>query len=308
MQEYVEIPRNKSLRDSRELILNNDKTIASHYSGTAFPSQYLAVGMECYRTDLKAKYRLTKTNPATWEPVLTAAEIAKVKVNNAKAADYADNAGKVSGYYVAKDVPANAVFTDTWRPVEDRLTSTSPINALSALQGKLLNEQKAPKDSPKLTGKPTAPTPPAASNDDQIATTKFARDVVTELIQSGGIGGVNNKLLDTVGYIEYDFGLKIMWGNFLAEKTVYAPNSGTTATAEYRYPIKFKKLIFKMYNDNSTGEKRYGTNGANETGFPPAVYPVSIGLEAMTVTIRCGNGWNRNITAKLNVNGIFFGL
>lgn len=176
MQEYVEIPRNKSLRDSRELILNNDKTIASHYSGTSFPTQYLVVGMECYRTDLKAKYRLTKTNPATWEPVLTATEIAKVKVNNAKTADYADNAGKVSGYYVAKDVPANAVFTDTWRPVEDRLTSTSPINALSALQGKLLNEQKAPKDSPKLMGKPTAPTPPAASNDDQIATTKFVQE------------------------------------------------------------------------------------------------------------------------------------
>lgn len=176
MQEYVEIPRNKSLRDSRELILNNDKTIASHYSGTSFPTQYLVVGMECYRTDLKAKYRLTKTTPATWEPVLTAAEIAKVKVNSAKAADYADNAGKVSGYYVAKDVPANAVFTDTWRPVEDRLTSTSPINALSALQGKLLNEQKAPKDSPKLTGKPTAPTPPGASNDDQIATTKFVQE------------------------------------------------------------------------------------------------------------------------------------
>lgn len=176
MQEYVEIPRSKSLRDSRELILGNDKTIASHYSGTSFPSQYLVVGMECYRTDLKAKYRLTKTNPATWEPVLTATEIAKVKVNSAKAADYADNAGRVNGYYVAKDVPANAVFTDTWRPVEDRLTSTSPINALSALQGKLLNEQKAPKDSPKLTGKPTAPTPPAASNDDQIATTKFVQE------------------------------------------------------------------------------------------------------------------------------------
>lgn len=93
MQEYVEIPRNKSLRDSRELILNNDKTIASHYSGTSFPTQYLVVGMECYRTDLKAKYRLTKTTPATWEPVLTATEIAKVKVNNAKNADYSTSAG-----------------------------------------------------------------------------------------------------------------------------------------------------------------------------------------------------------------------
>lgn len=92
MQSYTEIPGNKPVKDSRTLILNNDKTIASHYAGTAFPTTNLIVGMECYRTDLGLKYRLTSTSPVNWEPVLKAAEIAKVKVNNAAQADKATNA------------------------------------------------------------------------------------------------------------------------------------------------------------------------------------------------------------------------
>lgn len=92
MQSYTEIPGSKPVKDSRTLILNNDKTIASHYAGTAFPTANLIVGMECYRTDLGLKYRLTSTSPVNWEPVLKAAEIAKVKVSNAARADTAANA------------------------------------------------------------------------------------------------------------------------------------------------------------------------------------------------------------------------
>lgn len=49
------------------------------------------------------------------------------------------------GYTISKSVPADAKFTDTntWRGIQNNLTSTSTDQSLSAAQGKLLNENKA---------------------------------------------------------------------------------------------------------------------------------------------------------------------
>lgn len=44
----------------------------------------------------------------------------------------------VNGHTVNSDVPANAKFTDTWRGIQDSLTSTSKTDSLSANQGKVL--------------------------------------------------------------------------------------------------------------------------------------------------------------------------
>lgn len=62
--------------------------------------------------------------------------------------------------------------------VTNNLTSTSTTAALSANQGKVLNDTKAPLDSPALTGTPTAPTATAGTNSTQIATTAFVADAV----------------------------------------------------------------------------------------------------------------------------------
>lgn len=52
-------------------------------------------------------------------------------------------------YTLNKSVPSNAVFTDTntWRPVQNNLTSTSTSDCLSANQGKLLNDRVATLES-----------------------------------------------------------------------------------------------------------------------------------------------------------------
>lgn len=57
-------------------------------------------------------------------------------------------------YNLNKTVPADAVFTDTntWRGIQNNLTSTSTSDSLSANQGKVLNDGKAPKASPTFTG------------------------------------------------------------------------------------------------------------------------------------------------------------
>lgn len=52
-----------------------------------------------------------------------------------------DNAEKVNGYIVEKDVPEDAVFTDTVTEVINNLESESETSALSAKQGKVLYEE-----------------------------------------------------------------------------------------------------------------------------------------------------------------------
>lgn len=104
MQKYVEITEDTPIEDSREMLLNNDKTVASHYAGTAFPTENLVVGMECYRTDENRKYRLTSLSPVKWEAVLSTSDIAKIKVDNAAHADSANNVNTLGGK-AAADLP-----------------------------------------------------------------------------------------------------------------------------------------------------------------------------------------------------------
>jgi hypothetical protein len=57
--------------------------------------------------------------------------------------------------------------------LNDTLTSSSTVEALTANQGKILQDTKAPLNSPALVGIPTAPTAPTGTDTDQIATTAF---------------------------------------------------------------------------------------------------------------------------------------
>ena len=50
----------------------------------------------------------------------------------------AQNAATVNGHTVNSDVPSEAKFTDTWRGVQNNLTSTETDQSLSAAQGKVL--------------------------------------------------------------------------------------------------------------------------------------------------------------------------
>lgn len=52
------------------------------------------------------------------------------------------NASTVNGLTVETAVPKNAKFTDTWRGIQNNLTSTSTSDSLSAAQGKWLDENK----------------------------------------------------------------------------------------------------------------------------------------------------------------------
>lgn len=108
MQKYTEIDENKTLRESRELLLNNDKTAISCNSGPAFPTINLQPGMLCFRTDEQKLYQLN-ADGKTW------IELFDLSGNKGlvSRATTADNALKANGHTVNADVPVNAKFTDT---------------------------------------------------------------------------------------------------------------------------------------------------------------------------------------------------
>ena len=59
----------ETLRDSRQQILNRDEAVKSQFSGSAFPTTDLVIGMPCYRTDLQRLYYLESTGPSVWIPL-----------------------------------------------------------------------------------------------------------------------------------------------------------------------------------------------------------------------------------------------
>lgn len=69
MQKYTEIPASETIRNSRQKLLDNDKTAISCNAGTAFPTANLQVGMLCFRTDLKKLYQLN-TDGKTWVEIM----------------------------------------------------------------------------------------------------------------------------------------------------------------------------------------------------------------------------------------------
>lgn len=67
----------------------------------------------------------------------------------------------VNGHTVKSDVPDSAKFTDTWRGIQDNLTSESASDSLSANQGRKLNNKLTELDNSKLKGYTVIYTVPA---------------------------------------------------------------------------------------------------------------------------------------------------
>ncbi len=65
-QTYPDINSSDLISSSRVPLLNRDDAVKSNFSGSAFPSTGLLVGMLCYRTDLTQLYVLESTGPSVW--------------------------------------------------------------------------------------------------------------------------------------------------------------------------------------------------------------------------------------------------
>lgn len=129
--------------------------------------------------NVKVKQRTdTESNWASKNPVLLNGEMAissdknnKYKIGDgtsvwsalsyAKADLSKSDVTTALGYTVNSNVPANAKFTDTWRGVQNNLTSTATDQSLSAYQGKVLKDLVDKKTT--FTYSSTQPTSPASN-------------------------------------------------------------------------------------------------------------------------------------------------
>lgn len=131
MQSYTEIPASETLRNSRQKLLDNDKTAISCNSGSAFPTVNLQPGMLCFRTDEQKLYQLN-ANGETWVELFDLSG----NIGLVSRATTADNALKANGHTVNSNVPVNAKFTDTtYGTVTD-----SASGLMTAAQKKKLDE------------------------------------------------------------------------------------------------------------------------------------------------------------------------
>lgn len=114
--------------------------------------------------------------------------------------------------------------------VVDNLTSTSTTDALSANQGKVLQDTKAAINSPEFTGTPTAPTPLTADNTTKIATMAAVQAVAAV---AGGAAVTTAK-----GYTDTVAGTTLTSANSYADTLVVGllddrGNYNPTATSAY---------------------------------------------------------------------------
>jgi hypothetical protein len=65
-QSFPAIAQTATIKDSRQLLLDRDSASASNFSGAAFPTTNLMVGMKCHRTDLGKTYILKDASSQTW--------------------------------------------------------------------------------------------------------------------------------------------------------------------------------------------------------------------------------------------------
>lgn len=68
-QTYNIIPPETPLANSLQPLLDRDDAAASCFSGTAFPSSNLLLGMLCFRTDQLRLHQLVSLSPVTWRLV-----------------------------------------------------------------------------------------------------------------------------------------------------------------------------------------------------------------------------------------------
>lgn len=129
MQEYNELVTTDACNTYLEKADKNIQSVASTFSGTAFPTTKLIVGMQCMRTDDSNNiYKLTSTSPVTWELVPSKSYVDNAVTTGVKSVtNFKGATSTASGAAGLVPAPAKGTQTDyylsadgTWKKVQQR--------------------------------------------------------------------------------------------------------------------------------------------------------------------------------------------
>ena len=129
MQEYNELVTTDACNTYLEKADKNIQSVASTFSGTAFPTTNLAVGMQCMRTDDSNNiYKLTSTSPVTWELVPSKSYVDNAVTTGVKSiTNFKGATSTAAGAAGLVPAPAEGTETDyslsadgTWKKVQQR--------------------------------------------------------------------------------------------------------------------------------------------------------------------------------------------
>lgn len=244
MQKYTEIAENQTLKESRELLLNNDKTALSNSSGTSFPTQNVQVGQLCFRTDEVALYQYTEAN--TWVKLVsfsggvpifenipsyeaaTSSALGLVKTgsnitnSNGTISITKSNVTNALGYTPpTTDTTYGAATSSTFGLVKTGSNITNSSGTISLTKSNVTNA--------------LGYTPPTTNTTYGVVTSSqngLMSPAMLALLGSGG--GITAASLTTNGYVKFANGWIVQWGNVAdisGGVQVTLPISFTSATS-----------------------------------------------------------------------------
>ena len=129
MQEYNELVTTDACNTYLEKADKNIQSVASTFSGTAFPTTNLKVGMQCMRTDDNNNiYKLTSVSPVTWELVPSKSYVDNAVSTGVKSVvNFKGATSTAAGTAGLVPAPAKDTQTDyylsadgTWKKVQQR--------------------------------------------------------------------------------------------------------------------------------------------------------------------------------------------
>lgn len=129
MQEYNELVTTDACNTYLEKVDKNIQSVASTFSGTAFPTNKLKVGMLCMRTDDNNNiYKLTSVSPIKWELVPSKSYVDNAVSTGVKSVvNFKGATSTAAGAAGLVPAPAKGTQTDyylsadgTWKKVQQR--------------------------------------------------------------------------------------------------------------------------------------------------------------------------------------------
>ena len=222
------------------LVLNNQYNGGSGVNGV-----YLV--QLAFPTDNTIRMR-QRVNTGAWTGWVTLARTSD-NVASATKATQDKNGRDITGYLyksesIGLDSNASVVTSGTISAILNafctkfkQIQGTGTYGESPPTSLKSLNDNKAPKASPAFSGTPTAPTASTSTNNTQIATTAFVRN----LLNSGSFGTISAASLNTNGYVKFSNGLIIQWGSYSSGRQGYP-----TASNSFNFPIAFPSVCYSV--------------------------------------------------------------